>query len=258
MYIGLHRKARRGQDAFGGFHIGAVEPEALGQLQPALDAALGAEVAVMVFYSVPPFQPDAAVAEARDHHRVLQRNRALVKIAVQRPGLYLSLVQLAAMQQPVKRMQVVIAGRADVAERRFQLAGTVQRDALAERKGRHPVQGRCVQGLGIQSVISVPSAGICQPARSAILRSAESRSSAGLELLICRNIFRPISRPARLPIAPRSPDIAICPMSCPVLVPRPASISSSSRHTVPSKKIKGAPASRDLRSSVTPAQAARK
>jgi hypothetical protein len=37
-----------------------------------------------------------------------------------------------------------------------------------------------------------------------------------------------------------------------------AVINSSSRHTVPSKKINGAPASRDLRSSVTSAQAARK
>ena len=45
--------------------------------------------------------------------------------------------------------------------------------------------------------------------------------------------------------------MAICPMPCPVLLPRPAAINSSSRHTVPSKKTSGAPASRDLRSSVT-------
>src|SRR5207253_1953146 len=44
---------------------------------------------------------------------------------------------------------------------------------------------------------------ICQPARSTISRSGESCSSAGLELLICRNIFRPMSSPARLWIAPR-------------------------------------------------------
>ena len=59
MHIGFHRKARRRQDAFGGFHIGAVEPEPFGQLQPALDAAFGAEIAVMVLDPVPPFQPGA-------------------------------------------------------------------------------------------------------------------------------------------------------------------------------------------------------
>src|SRR5437016_2606373 len=105
MHIGLHRKARRRQNAFGRFHIGAIEPEPLGQLQPALDAALAAEVAVMVFNPVPPFLPDAAIAETRDHDGVLQRDGALVIVAVQRPGLHLALVELAAMQETMKRMQ---------------------------------------------------------------------------------------------------------------------------------------------------------
>src|SRR3954464_13462951 len=207
----------------------------------------------MVLDAVPPFQPDGAVAEARDHHRVLDRNRALVIVAVQRPGLHLSLVQFAAVQQAVKRMQIVIARRTDLAQRRFQFFGAFQGRGSTEREGCHPVQGHRVQ-----STISVPSAGICQPARSAILRSGESRSSAGLELLICKNIFLPISRWANAAIAPWSPDIAICPMPCPVLLPRPAAINSSSRHTVPSKKIRGAPLSRIFKSSVTLAQAARK
>ena len=138
MHIGVDRKARRRQDAFGGFHIGAVEPEPFGQLQPALDAAFGAEIAVMVLDPVPPFEPDAAVAEARDHHGVLDRNRALVIIAVQRPGLHLSLVQLAAVQQPVKRMQIVIARRADLAQRRFQFLGAVQRRACPSEKAVIP------------------------------------------------------------------------------------------------------------------------
>ena len=98
MHIGIDRKPRRRKDAFGGFHVDAVEPQSFGQLQPALDAAFGAEVAVMILQSVPPFAPDAAVAEARDHHGILDRNGALVIVAVQRPGLHLSLVQLAAVQ----------------------------------------------------------------------------------------------------------------------------------------------------------------
>src|SRR5437667_6807787 len=97
----------------------------------------------------------------------------------------------------MERMQIVIAGGPDLTERRFQFLGAVQRCAVTERKSCHPVQADRVQ-----STISVPSAGICQPARSAISRSAESCSSAGLELLICRNIFRPISTPARLAVTP--------------------------------------------------------
>src|SRR5439155_7198125 len=98
MHVGIDRKAGRGKDAFGGFHVSAVEPEALSELQPALDAAFGAGVAVVVFDPMPPFAPDAAVAETRDHHGILDRNGALVIVAVQRPSLHLSLVQLAAMQ----------------------------------------------------------------------------------------------------------------------------------------------------------------
>src|SRR5258705_1356140 len=165
MHIGFDRKARRGKNALGGFHIGAVEPKPFGQFQPALDAAFGAEVTVMILDPMPPFEPDAAIAEARDHHGVLDRYRALVIIAVQRPGLHLALVQFAAMQQPVKRMQIVIAGGTDVAQRRLQLVGIVERCALAERKGRHPVQGH-----GVHSVISVPSAGDWSTTRRTPLR----------------------------------------------------------------------------------------
>ena len=54
------------------------------------------------------------------------------------------------------------------------------------------------------------------------------------------------------------PDIEMWPMPLPVLVPRPATTSSSSRQTVPSKNSSGAPARRDFSSSVTSAQAAMK
>src|SRR5260221_14772560 len=102
----------------------------------------------------------------------------------------------------MERMQIVIAGGPDLAERRFQVLGAIERHAATERKSRHPVQAHRVQ-----STISAPSAGNCQPARSAASRSGEACSSVGLELLMCRNIFRPMSSPARLWIAPWSPDI---------------------------------------------------
>ena len=173
MHIGFHRKARRRQDAFGRFHIGAVEAEALGQLQPALDAAFGAEIAVMVLDPVPPFEPGGAVAEARDHHRVLDRDRALVIIAVQRPGLHLALVELAAVQQPMERMQVVIARRADVAQRRFQLLGAVERDALADRIARsfrswwHRRSQRDLRSVGGNLPARLLGASCARPSRAA-------------------------------------------------------------------------------------------
>src|SRR5262249_27929097 len=178
-----------------------------GQFQPALDTALMVRVAVVILDAMPPFDSRGAVAETRDHNRVLDRNRALVIVPVQRPGLHLTLVELAAVQKPMERMQAVIACRADPAQRRFELARIVEGNPLADRIGGHGVRGH-----DVHSTISVPSAGICQPARSAILRSCELFSSAGFELLICRNTFLSISRLASVSMAPRSPDIAICPI----------------------------------------------
>src|SRR5258708_28461548 len=88
-------------------------------------------------------------------------------------------------------MQIVIAGGPDLAQRCFQLGGAVERRARTEREGCHPVQG-----YRVQSTISIPSAGICHPPRSAILRLSEAGSSARVGLLICREILGPISRPA--------------------------------------------------------------
>src|SRR5258708_32381236 len=101
-------------------------------------------------------------------------------------------------------MQIVIAGGPDLAQRCFQLGGAVKRRARTEREGCHPVQG-----YRVQSTISIPSAGICQPARSATFRSWEAGRRAGLELLLCRNIFVALSRPGRRSISPRLPALAI-------------------------------------------------
>ena len=177
---------------------------------------LPADVAVMVLDTMPPFQADFTVAKARDHHRILDRDRGLVIVAVQRPGLHLALVELAAVQQPMERMQAVIAGGADMAQRGLQLFGVLERTAL-------PIEEAVMLVGQRRSQHDLRSVGGYLPARlSAILRSAEPGSSAGFELLICRNIFLSISRPASASIAPVLPDIEICPMPCPVLVPRPA------------------------------------
>ena len=77
----------------------------------------------------------AQLAVVRPAHqgRILARHAGLVAVAVERPGLHLALVELAAVQQLMERMQIVIARRPDVAQRRLQFLGTVQRDALADR-----------------------------------------------------------------------------------------------------------------------------
>src|SRR5690606_19339744 len=113
-------EAGRRQDALGRLDIGAIEAEAVGQLQPAVDAALAADLAVMVLDAVAPFEARGAVAEARQDDGVLDRDGALIIEAVERPGLNLPLVQLAAVQKLMERMEVVVARGADIAKPRLQ------------------------------------------------------------------------------------------------------------------------------------------
>ncbi len=61
----------------------------------------------MVLDPVPPFEPDVAVAKREITTASLIGIVLWLIVAIQRPGLYLPLVQLAAVQQPVKRMQIV-------------------------------------------------------------------------------------------------------------------------------------------------------
>ena len=81
-----------------GHHIGAVEAEAVGQDQPAFDAALLLAEPVMIVDAADPFAAQFAVVGARHQRGVLARHGVLIAIAVERPGLHLALVHLAAMQ----------------------------------------------------------------------------------------------------------------------------------------------------------------
>src|ERR1700709_1449110 len=126
MYIGFDREASRGENALGRFHIGGVEPEALRQLEPAFDTALGADIAVMVLDPVAPFHPDGAVAEAGDHHRLPGTRPSMIIIAVQGPGLDLALVQLAAMENEAIVRHPAVARLTEHPQRCFQVAGAVE------------------------------------------------------------------------------------------------------------------------------------
>ena len=119
---------------------------------------------------------------ARSGVRVLDRDHRLVIVAVERPGLHLRLRELAAMQQVMERMKVVVARRADGAQRRLQFA------RLHE----------------FHSAISMLSYATSKPASSTRRRSDEPSSRTGLVLLMWMKMRRAesprapqASRPAR-------------------------------------------------------------
>jgi transposase len=73
----------------------------------------------------------------------LARDRRLIDVAIERPGLNLALVEFAIVQHVVKRMQVVVAHRTDRAQRSFEhLGGSSVRTACAYSWGNlHSVEG---------------------------------------------------------------------------------------------------------------------
>ena len=88
---------------------------------------------------------DAALASvhAGEHGGVLHRDHGLVIVAVEGPGPDLILRELAVVQQPVERVQVVVAACADVAQSRLELVGAEEPPALGGVRGRED----CVHGV---------------------------------------------------------------------------------------------------------------
>ena len=120
-------------------------------------------LAVVVDEPAAPFAARRRILAARDQARVLDRDHRLVVVAVERPGLDLALGAFAAVQQLVERMQAVIAPRADVAQRGFQLLAA---------------------SVSVHSTISIPSSATSQPAASTCARSGEPSTRIGLVLLM--------------------------------------------------------------------------
>ena len=168
MHIGLDGESRRRQQPAQRHHVVAVEAEPVGELEPARDAAFAVALAVVIDKAAAPFAARRLILAARDQARVLDRDHRLVIVAVERPGLDLALGAFAAVQQLVERMQPVIAPRADVAQRGFQLLR------------RHQ----------LHSMISMPSSATSQPAASTRPRSGEPSIRIGLVLLMCTKMRR--------------------------------------------------------------------
>ncbi len=119
--VGFHREARARQRTLPGDDVGAIEAQRVGQHQPALDAALLAAVAVVVEQAMHPLAAQLAVVRAGHQRGVLARHRRLVAVAVERPRLHLALVELAAVQEAMERVLVVVALGADRADGGLQL-----------------------------------------------------------------------------------------------------------------------------------------
>src|SRR5687767_12595447 len=77
----------------------------------------------MVEDAMRPVAAEFAVVAAAQKRGVFARNRRLVAITVERPGLHLAFVQLPAMQELMKGMFIVIALGADGAKLLFQFLG---------------------------------------------------------------------------------------------------------------------------------------
>src|SRR5437763_8565329 len=162
MHIGFDGELRARQKPAQRGHVFTVKPEAIGQLEPARDAAVILALAIVIMQAASPLAPDRAIVAPRDQARILDRDHRLIIVAVERPGLHLALGALAAVQQPMKWMQAVIALRADVAQLGFQL---VRRQQL-------------------HKMISSPSVATSHPAASTWLRSREPSIRIGLVLLM--------------------------------------------------------------------------
>src|ERR1700680_237928 len=135
MHIGLDRKSRRGQETAQRNDIVAIKAEPVRQFEPARDAALALAFAVVIDEAAAPFAAQRRIIATRDQAGVFERNHRLVIVAIERPGLHLALGALSAVQELVKRMQLVIAPCADIAQLRFEF----------------------VSGEKLHSTISIPS-----------------------------------------------------------------------------------------------------
>src|SRR6516165_9615319 len=106
----------------------------------------------MIHQTAAPLAANFRIRATSNQARIFNRDHRLVVVPVQRPGLNLPLGALSGVKEFVKRVQAMIARRADLAQPSFEL---IRRQKL-------------------QMTISIPSAAISNPAASTSRRSGES------------------------------------------------------------------------------------
>ena len=111
-------EARCGKDSGSRAHLIGAQSGGFGEFQPALDSAFVVRgcVSIVIDDALAPGAAKQRIGSARQDDRVLDRDDALVVVAVQSPGLQLSAAEAAFVHQQMKRMLVVIAFFADSAE----------------------------------------------------------------------------------------------------------------------------------------------
>src|SRR6266849_1851208 len=223
MHIGFDRKARCRKQALERCDVVALESKTVGELEPARNAAFAGCIAVVVDKAATPLAPYVPIKAARDQARVLHRDHGLVVVAVERPGLDLTLGAFAAMEQMMERMQAVVAPRPDVTQLGFQL--------FRGQQCRH-------------NSILIPSSATSKTAASTARRWDEPSIRIGLVLLIWIRMRRR-ARPASAAKVPSGPLTGMWPMRRPLFTPAPAAIISSSENSVPSNSTTSASARRD-------------
>src|SRR5215467_16327032 len=107
--IGLYSKARGRQNTVAAQSVIARKTGCFDQLQPFFDAAQFRAIAVVIENALAPRQAESRILAPRKNRGVFDRNAALIKIAIERPGLKLAPRELALVHQQVKCMLVVIA-----------------------------------------------------------------------------------------------------------------------------------------------------
>ena len=146
----------------------------------------------MILDAAAPFAAQLAGAQAGHEPGILYWHCGLIIIAVERPGLHLASVQLAIVQQPVKRVKAVVA------------LGTYLTQGFLKRVR--------VEKFWRQRMILMPSWQTVQPAASASARSGLSAKSTGLELLIWIRKRWPIDKGASVAMAPFGPETLMWPI----------------------------------------------
>ena len=207
-------------------------------------------LAVVIDQPRAPFAADRRIVATRDQARVLDRDHRLVIVAVERPGLDLALGAFAAVQQLVERMQPVIAPRADVAQRRFQLCGV--RASWRASAWTQLEQSRA-------SIHRITARSPCRP-HATSQPAASTRGALGRAVdqdrigVVDVHEDAPRRKPARAPQASRpSPSIGMWPMRRPVFVAGAGADHLVVANSVPSNRITSARASRSRIAGVTAA-----
>src|SRR5579859_1645233 len=219
--VRVHGVARGGQNSFAANGLNARQAGCFHEMKPLFDSALLVVIAVVIDQAFAPRDAKDGIVAARKQCGILDRNAALIVVAIERPRLQLPARERSFMHQRMKRVLMVITLFAD------------------RRKSGNEFGFRQRRLFGrVHSCISMPSWAISKPASSTARRSALSSIKIGFVLLMCSRIFRALPPVGYCASKPSGPASGVCPISLAVFLPRPACFNSPSLQKVPSSNAR--------------------